>query len=157
MGLDLLIKEETIQSMCSLSLRHLACASVEEILADYVRMSLEQYKYNLNGDSRSYNKTVPRQIALEAELRRRDGDQRTSTSCAVRSSEHAGALERCPGGEIRSRPSRPAGRSKRLPPPVTTPSLPMRDRACLRWIEASTSRTDESEVSAGNACERRDC
>ncbi|MCB8839326.1 DUF2019 domain-containing protein [Aurantimonas sp. VKM B-3413] len=62
--------------MSSLSLRHLTSASVEEILADYVRMSLEQYEYNLDGDFRSYNMTVPRQIALEAELRRRDGDQR---------------------------------------------------------------------------------
>ncbi len=41
-----------------------------------VRMSLRQYDVNMIDDFRAYNATVPRQIALEAELKRREGDQR---------------------------------------------------------------------------------
>ncbi|SKA30716.1 DUF2019 domain-containing protein [Consotaella salsifontis] len=62
--------------MSSLSLKHLDSATVEELLEDYIRVSLRQHDFSLDGDFHAFNATVPRQIALEAELKRRDGDQR---------------------------------------------------------------------------------
>lgn len=59
-----------------LSLQRLGSATLSELLDDYVRMSLRQYDVNMIDDFRAYNATVPRQIALEAELKRREGDQR---------------------------------------------------------------------------------
>ncbi|MCP3053834.1 DUF2019 domain-containing protein [Aurantimonas marianensis] len=59
-----------------LSLHRLGSAPLSELLDDYVRMSLRQYDVNMIDDFRAYNATVPRQIALEAELKRREGDQR---------------------------------------------------------------------------------
>lgn len=49
---------------------------VDELLAAYITLCLQQFAANEVEDSRRYNATYPAMTAIEAELERRPGDQR---------------------------------------------------------------------------------